>query len=313
MHTVAILLVLAGCLVEAIYNTCLVKMTRQNPLLKQKMSTLVCLTGFLATGMLFLTAWCTGGAELTPGWWEPVLITGCLLGGILFSEFRAFSLEDASLIAPISSTTPALVVLTSLIILGEYPSWTGWLGIQLIATGTYLLNIQAYLNKRRERGEKVRWIDWLAPFAMLMRSKGVRYAYLCVLFAIFALNYEAMAVRRANVAFASGCILGIASLINFFFAVYKEGAITRHEVAFLKQPLVLTISIGLFLMLFLSNAAFRYDIVPYVGTLKRLQIPITIIFAWFFLGERASFKERFAGGSLMALGAVLLALGNGHR
>ena len=303
-------LVLIGCVVEAVYNICLVKMTRQNPLLKKKMSTLVCLTGCVATGLLFLTAYITGGAEMTPGWWRPVLITGCLLGGVLFAEFRAFSLEDASLIAPISSTTPALVVVTSIIILGEYPSWIGWVGIQFIATGTYLLNIQAYLDKRRKSGEAIRWTDWLAPFAMLARSKGVRYAYLCVLFAIFSLNYEAMAVRQANVAFASACILGIASLLNFLIAMRTEGRITIKEVTFLRQPLVITISLCLFFTIFLPNAAFRYDIVPYVGTLKRLQIPITIIFAWFFLNERASFRERFSGGSLMALGAVLLALGN---
>ena len=85
--------------------------------------------------------------------------------------------------------------------------------------------------------------------------------------------------------------------------------ITVHELMFLRRPLVLVITVCLFLGVFLSNLAFRYDIVPYVGTLKRLQIPLTIFFAWYFLGERENFKGRFLGGSLMAVGAIFIALG----
>ena len=88
-----------------------------------------------------------------------------------------------------------------------------------------------------------------------------------------------------------------------------EGKITTREVIFLRQPLVLVIATCLFLGIFLSNSAFRYDIVPYVGTLKRLQIPLTILFAWYFLGERENFKGRLFGGSLMAVGAIFIALG----
>ncbi|HBB65191.1 MAG TPA: hypothetical protein DCZ84_00940 [Candidatus Vogelbacteria bacterium] len=309
MNSTALMLVLGFCVTEALYNVCITQVTKQKPQLKKRIMTLAGLVGLVATVLLFLVAFITGGMEVTEGWWKPVLITGVLAGGVLFAEFKAFSLEDASLVAPISSTTPALVIVTSFIILGEYPSSAGWVGIQFIVLGTYLLNIQTHLRRCREAGTRITWKDWLAPFIMLAKSKGVRYAYLCVLFAIFSLNYEALAVRKANVAFASACIFGIASLLNLAVASYVEGKITTREVIFLRQPLVLVIATCLFLGIFLSNSAFRYDIVPYVGTLKRLQIPLTILFAWYFLGERENFKGRLFGGSLMAVGAIFIALG----
>ena len=76
---------------------------------------------------------------------------------------------------------------------------------------------------------------------------------------------------------------------------------------FLRQPLILVISLGLFCGVFLPNLAFRYDIVPYVATLKRLQIPLTILLARLFLGERKGFRGRLLGGSLMAGGAACIA------
>ena len=57
-----------------------------------------------------------------------------------------------------------------------------------------------------------------------------------------------------------------------------------------------------------SSAALRHGITPYVGALKRLQIPLVIILAYIFLGEKENFRGRFVGGILMVIGATLIAL-----
>lgn len=308
MNPIAILLVFGGCISEALYNIFIKIESKENTNFKNHVALFTSSVSGVATILLFITSIFTGGPELTPGWWIPIVITGILAGGILHSEIKAMSLEDVSLVVPIATTTPALVVITSLMILGERPSWRGWVGIQLIVIGTYILNIQAFLDKKKEAGGRVNLKDWLAPFLMFKKSIGVRYAYLCVLLATFSLNYEAIAVRKTNIAFASGCIFGICTILNFIFAYYKEADNIRQATGIFTRNFLI-VSFCLFLGVLLPAAAFRFDIVPYVGTLKRFQIPLTIILAYYFVGEKQNFKNRFLGSMIMVSGLFLMISG----
>ncbi len=58
----------------------------------------------------------------------------------------------------------------------------------------------------------------------------------------------------------------------------------------------------------ITNLAYHSSLVAYVGTLKRLMIPITIILAYFILKEKENFKDRLLGGALIAIGAILIGL-----
>lgn len=58
----------------------------------------------------------------------------------------------------------------------------------------------------------------------------------------------------------------------------------------------------------LQMTAFKLTMVSYVIAIKRLSIPITIIFSFFMLNERDSFRERIAGSVLMIIGALLISL-----
>ena len=308
MNQTAILLILGFCVTEALYNVFIRKtMNREGKSWTARVNTVTGIAGALAAILLFVFAYFSGGAQITPGWWWPIIVTGLLVGVIIFAEFKALSLEDASLVGPIAATTPAAVVVASFFILGEYPTFWGWIGINLLVIGTYVLNVQSFLEKKKASGGQINWRDWLAPFIMLSKS---RYAFLGVPFAVFSLNFEAMAVRTANVAFASGCIFAIAALLNLAAGWRLEGPINRSVVAKLWNKELLLISILMFLSIIFANTAFRYSIVPYVGTLKRLQIPLTIILAYLVLGEKKSFRYRFLGGTIMmAVGAALIALG----
>jgi uncharacterized membrane protein len=58
----------------------------------------------------------------------------------------------------------------------------------------------------------------------------------------------------------------------------------------------------------LQMTAIDLTLVSYVISIKRLSIPLTVLFSYFLLGEKESFKERAAGSILMAVGVLLITI-----
>ena len=122
-----------------------------------------------------------------------------------------------------------------------------------------------------------------------------------------SLKGEGLVARRADIGFGFGCVMSIAAAGNLIVAMARREFNGAKIGAILKKTAILSLSFGT--AIYISSIAYRLTIVPYVGTMKRLQIPITIILAYFILGERKSFRERLAGGVIMTGGAVLIVLG----
>ncbi len=312
MNRTAILLVALGAVFAALYNTFTKKV--QTGDWKNRTSLLVALHLGGAALLLFVTALFTGGAEIKPGFLWPMLATGMLNIGIMFGKMKARALEDVSLVTPIDSTTPAVVIVTSMIILGEYPSRLGWIGIWLLAIGTYVLNIQDFkeaLAQRVDARAVTGWRRairiWLAPFLALGRSAGVRWAFFAVGLSTVALPYDGLVARRANMGFGFGCVCAIAALGNLVVALRRDEhrGVKPGEAVSKATTLALLLAAAIWI----TGFAFRLDIVPYVGTMKRLAIPLTIIFAYYLAGEKKSFRERLLGGVIMVVGAALITLG----
>src|SRR6478609_1171451 len=75
--------------------------------------------------------------------WLFLLLSGLGTGASWLCYFRALKLGPATLVAPIDKLSVVLVALFGVAFLGERPSWNGWLGIALIATGAVLIAIRA--------------------------------------------------------------------------------------------------------------------------------------------------------------------------
>jgi len=71
--------------------------------------------------------------------WLFLLLSGLGTGASWICYFRALKLGPATLVAPIDKLSVVLVALFGVVFLGERPSWNGWLGIALIATGAVLI------------------------------------------------------------------------------------------------------------------------------------------------------------------------------
>lgn len=89
-----------------------------------------------ATGQLKLDA------QITPRTWLFLILSGLATGASWFCYFRALKLGPVTLVAPIDKLSVVLVALFGVVVLGERPSATGWLGIGLIAAGAILLAVK---------------------------------------------------------------------------------------------------------------------------------------------------------------------------
>lgn len=310
MNITAVLLVTAGAFALAFYH--ILSKHFQMGEWKNRSAMVSALGMGGSSVMLLAYSFATGGPQLSAGWLFPVIASGTLNIGIMFAKTRARALEDVSLVTPIDSTTPALVIITAMVIVGEYPTTLGWIGIWILVVGTYVLNIHAFRQQsmQKQTSTEPKWKKelrvWFAPFLALNKSAGIRWAFLAVLLSTFSLPYDGLTARRADVGFGFAMICAIAALGNIALALARQ----EHKGVKIGETLKRTIALGATFAActIFTGLAYRLSLVAYIGTLKRLTIPMTIILAFLFLGERKSFRQRIVGGTIMAIGAVIIAL-----
>src|SRR3989344_3480786 len=116
----AYFLVVCGAVFAALYNVFTKKTLTPSALewsWKGREALLTTLHMATASLILFGVTLATGGPQIQPGFWFPVITTGILNIGIQYFNMMARSKEDISLVTPISASTPAIVIVTSMMIL----------------------------------------------------------------------------------------------------------------------------------------------------------------------------------------------------
>ena len=94
------------------------------------------------TLILFATGQFSQPGPIVAKSWLFLLLSGLGTGASWLCYFRALKLGPATLVAPIDKLSVVLVALFGVTFLGERPSWNGWLGIALIASGAVLIAIK---------------------------------------------------------------------------------------------------------------------------------------------------------------------------
>jgi transporter family protein len=89
--------------------------------------------------ILFATGKFSSPAAIPTKTWVFLVLSGLGTGASWLCYFRALKLGPASLVAPIDKLSVVLVALFAVVFLGERPSFSGWLGIALIAAGAVII------------------------------------------------------------------------------------------------------------------------------------------------------------------------------
>jgi bacterial/archaeal transporter family protein len=102
--------------------------------------TIVVLVSFLL--LLLATGQFVPPQQISGRTWTFLVLSGLGTGASWLCYFRALKLGPASLVAPVDKLSVVLVAIFGVLLLGEWPSPTGWLGIAMIACGAVLIAVK---------------------------------------------------------------------------------------------------------------------------------------------------------------------------
>lgn len=274
---------------------------------------LLAASGFLFTSFfLFLITLTRGIPALGPQFLMATLATVFLNVIATTLTFRALASSDISLAIPMISFTPLFLLVTAALLLGEYPSVIGLLGILIIVAGSYVLNTAA---------EHERLTD---PFRNMISHPGVLAMLVVAFLFAVAINFDKMVVQNSDPFFGSATVflmLGLSFAIIALVARVRLAGSNRMSAASggagdgrqsgIPGPVLPLIGAGIIIGLLLMtesvmiNIAYLTQIVPYIISIKRMSIILIVLYGTIVFKEK-EIVRRLSGACLMVLGAILI-------
>ena len=208
----------------------------------------------------------------------------------IFLLMKSLEKSDLSISIPMLSFTPIFLLFVSYILLGEFPSFQGLVGIFIIVIGSYILNISS-INS-----------GFFGPIKSIFDKKGFRMLGVAFLFSITA-SLAKIGIQLSNPAYFIFMHYLFASviLVILFFNKLNEN---KNQIKLnFKYFLIIGIAVA-FSELFIATA-YKIAIIPYVISLKRTSVIFSVLLGYFFLKEK-NFKQAIIGSVIMFIGAALI-------
>ncbi len=204
---------------------------------------------------------------------------------------KALKVSPISLTVPFLALTPLCLIVVSYIILGERVSLQGGIGIMLVATGGYSLNI----HKLRH--------SILGPLKAVFRERGsIMMIIVAIIYSVTS-SLGKVAIEHSSPVFFGSFYFILLTILFTPIALLKTGgkvSITRKDVI----PLSL-IGITFSMMIIFHMIAMSMTNVAYMISIKRTSLLISILYGHFLFKEEKIAARAF-GGTLMLLGFVLI-------
>ncbi len=213
----------------------------------------------------------------------------------------ALSKADASLVSPLLTFNPAFTLLIAWLLLGEVPGLRQTLGVAVVLLGAYLLEVEAVRT------------HLLAPLRLLLRRPGALLAMLASALwgtttVLEKLAIDHMTPPSGPVVALLGTFLMVALLTPGALWTRSREDTQEHRwkgLAAHPRALSLAILMAGIAPLF-GFTAIALGLVGYVTTLFKLSAVLTILWAWWFLGE-GQIRSRLLGVGVMIVGGFLVA------
>ena len=230
---------------------------------------------------------------IIPGFWLAILVSGTLNIATAILYLKAIKLTDLSIVIPLSTFTPLFLLLTSPLIIGEFPNVFGVIGIVLIVIGSYTLNI-----KEKKNGI-------LAPFKALINNKGAQLMLLVAFIWSITSNFDKIGLQNSSPIFY-GIIINIFITIGITPFVFIK---SRKNIKQIPKNLKTLIPVGIFhgLMIIFHMIAISMTLVAYLISIKRTSAIISVLFGALIFKEKG-LKERILGVIIMIRGVLFITL-----
>ncbi|MDT0649011.1 EamA family transporter [Autumnicola edwardsiae] len=235
-----------------------------------------------------------GFEEMTPRFLWALLASSVLQLIVILLYFKAIKRSELSVTVPLITLTPLFMLLTSPILIGEFPSLLGIVGIILIVTGTYISNISEN-NK-----------NFFAPFAMLVKEQGPRYMLLVAFIWSITANIDKIGVEETSPVFWSFS----KDFVILFYLIPILAIKSKKPLSQInkrKWPLLL---VGFFrsASVLTQMFAIQFILVAYVISIKRASSVFIILFAFFYMNEKRNFRNRLIGIVIILTGLFIIAV-----
>ncbi|PIN86469.1 hypothetical protein COV19_04665 [Candidatus Woesearchaeota archaeon CG10_big_fil_rev_8_21_14_0_10_44_13] len=245
---------------------------------------------FLATLIISLAR---GLPDFNATFFIAILITSALNIIAIILYLSALKTTDISLCIPLISFTPLFLILTSYLILGEFPSYMGIAGIFLIVFGSYILGF-----RKDKKGI-------LATFKHLLGNRGALYLFIVAFIFSIALNFDKLAVLNSDTTSSLAAKSLVLSASFMAISSFKS----KNKLVMFKSSWKMLLIAGLVLavMDICINIAYTMTLASYVIAIKRISIVFSTLYGHFLFREKGA-KQRFFAALFMLAGAVMIAL-----
>lgn len=235
-----------------------------------------------------------GIPSVTPKFLPAVIISGILNTAAIILYLKSIKISPLSLSIPMLAFTPVLMLVTSPLILNEFPSNNGIFGIVLITAGAYLL----YFNKINK--------NIFLPFKELSKEKGAMLMLLVAVIFSVAANIDKIGVVNSNFTFyVLSLNLFLSASLGIVMLLKKRRESTTifiKNIKSLSMLGVLEASSQIF-----SVIAITMTIVPYLIAVRRTSIIFSSLFGFVGLKEK-NIVQRSISISIMITGVFVLVL-----
>lgn len=209
---------------------------------------------------------------------------------------KALDKGDLSLVYPIMRSSPALVLLISIVLLKESVSATGAVGILLVAIGVYTISM-----------EKIAFSDFARPFRLLFTDPAVQFAF----FTLFSVAGYSL-VDKVAVGLMHPVIFAYIypwismSLFTVYVCRTKRKGVLKQEWSVHRRSILLCGILSIFGYFFIL-LAFTLERLSYVVGLRQLSIVFAVILGGQLLREKNKWN-RLVSSVIIFSGAYLIAI-----
>jgi len=232
----------------------------------------------------------------------PLLLLNTVIGvlGTVF-YMKALNVGDISLVDPISALSPLLLLITTPLIVNEFPSPLGLVGVMIIVCGVYLLKLQKVTGSDTFSKETV-----FSPFYGLAKEPATKYIFLMIVVYSISAPIDKVIVEASGPIMYTTSLHICQSIILTGVAIYTTDS-WRSDM-FSRDTIKLS-SIGLLsgLASMFQMIALTYTLVVYVISIKRLGILIGTLWGIFVRKESGGIP-RLIGSGLIIVGTILISL-----
>ena len=227
-------------------------------------------------------AWCAGSGFIHFLYW--LFLTS------------AYKEGDLSHVYPIMRSSPALVLVIAVFLLGEQVSAQGVTGILLVAVGVYIINMK-----------QISGVELLAPVKSIAHDRSTRFAFLTLISVAFYSIVDKMAVNYIHpILFAFLHLFCGMCYYTFFIVFTKNVAQIKNEWNSRAVRIIMSGIIGI-VGYALILVAFTVERVSYIVGLRQTSIVFAVLMGSHILKEKHQ-GIRLTGALIIFAGGFLISL-----